>query len=121
MPDGTINTGIGASVKRVEDQRFLTGKGNYTDDINRPDQTYAYMLRSPHAHAKIISIESSNAQSSEGVVAIFEEVDQRRPSALRINIFQFSQAPASLDTWSAQARTRFFCVCWAQEVDLAHL
>ena len=56
MPDGTINTGIGASVKRVEDQRFLTGKGNYTDDINRPDQTYAYMLRSPHAHAKIISI-----------------------------------------------------------------
>lgn len=77
MPDGTINTGIGASVKRVEDQRFLTGKGNYTDDINRPDQTYAYMLRSPHAHAKIISIDSSNAQSSEGVVAIFTGEDMQ--------------------------------------------
>ena len=77
MPDGTINTGIGASVKRVEDQRFLTGKGNYTDDINRPDQTYAYMLRSPHAHAKIISIDSSNAQSSEGVVAIFTGDDMQ--------------------------------------------
>ena len=77
MPDGTINTGIGASVKRVEDQRFLTGKGNYTDDINRPDQTYAYMLRSPHAHAKIISIDSSNAQSSDGVVAIFTGEDMQ--------------------------------------------
>ena len=77
MPDGTISTGIGASVKRVEDQRFLTGKGNYTDDINRPDQTYAYMLRSPHAHAKIISVDSSNAQSSEGVVAIFTGEDMQ--------------------------------------------
>ena len=77
MPDGTISTGIGARVKRVEDQRFLTGKGNYTDDINRPDQTYAYMLRSSHAHAKIISIDSSNAQSSEGVVAIFTGEDMQ--------------------------------------------
>ena len=50
MPDG-INTGIGASVTRVEDYRFLTGQGTYTDDINRPGQAYAYILRSPHAHA----------------------------------------------------------------------
>ena len=77
MPDGTLNTGIGASVKRVEDQRFLTGKGNYTDDINRPDQTYAYMLRSPHAHAKIVTIDSSAAQTSEGVVAIFTGEDMQ--------------------------------------------
>ena len=65
MPDGTINTGIGASVKRVEDQRFLTGKGNYTDDINRPDQTYAYMLRSPHAHARIISVSYTHLRAHE--------------------------------------------------------
>ena len=77
MPDGTLNTGIGASVKRVEDQRFLTGKGNYTDDINRPNQTYAYMLRSPHAHAKIVTIDSSAAQASEGVVAIFTGEDMQ--------------------------------------------
>ncbi len=44
MPDG--NTGIGAAVRRKEDSRFLRGKGNYTDDINRPNQTYAYFLRS---------------------------------------------------------------------------
>ena len=49
MPDD----GIGASVLRKEDFRFLTGRGNYTDDINRPGQTHAVILRSPHAFAKI--------------------------------------------------------------------
>ena len=50
MPDGS-STGIGVSVKRKEDYRFLVGEGNYTDDINRPNQTYSYMLRSSSAHA----------------------------------------------------------------------
>jgi len=44
-------TGIGVSVKRKEDIRFITGKGRYVDDINRPGQAHAYFLRSPHAHA----------------------------------------------------------------------
>ena len=43
--------GIGASVKRKEDRRFLLGKGQYTDDIVLPDQTYAMFVRSPHGHA----------------------------------------------------------------------
>ena len=51
MPDGG-STGIGASVKRKEDYRFLVGEGNYTDDINRPNQTYTYMVRSSSAHAQ---------------------------------------------------------------------
>jgi len=68
-------TGIGASVKRVEDQRFLTGKGNYTDDINRPGQTYAHIVRSPHAHARITSIDTSAAESAPGVVAVFTGKD----------------------------------------------
>ena len=46
-------TGIGAAVRRKEDARFLTGKGQYVDDINRPDQLYACILRSPEAHAPI--------------------------------------------------------------------
>ena len=71
MPDGVVSTGIGAEVKRVEDFRFLTGSGNYTDDINRPNQTYAYMLRSPHAHATINSIDTAAAEAAQGVVAIF--------------------------------------------------
>jgi len=64
-------TGIGAPVKRKEDFRFITGKGNYTDDINRPGQAYAYFLRSPHAHAAIKSIDLSAARSVAGVVDIF--------------------------------------------------
>ena len=46
-------TGIGARVVRKEDMRFITGKGHYTDDINRPGQAHAYFVRSPHAHATI--------------------------------------------------------------------
>ncbi len=63
-------TGIGASPKRKEDQRFITGKGNYTDDINRAGQTHAYFLRSPHAHATILSVDSSAALAMPGVVAV---------------------------------------------------
>ena len=64
-------TAIGASVKRTEDIRFITGKGRYVDDINRPGQAYAYFLRSPHAHATIDRIDASAALKSPGVVAIF--------------------------------------------------
>ena len=49
----SAKTGVGAPVLRKEDFRFITGKGQYTDDINRQDQAYAYFLRSPHAHANI--------------------------------------------------------------------
>jgi carbon-monoxide dehydrogenase large subunit len=64
------STGIGASVRRKEDHRFITGKGRYTDDINRPGQAHAYFLRSPHAHAKIKSLDVGEAKSKPGVVAI---------------------------------------------------
>jgi len=68
-------TGIGASVKRKEDQRFLTGKGNYTHDIDRPNQTYAYILRSPMAHATIKSVGVDAAKAAPGVVAVFTGAD----------------------------------------------
>ncbi|TAD90762.1 MAG: xanthine dehydrogenase family protein molybdopterin-binding subunit [Alphaproteobacteria bacterium] len=66
---------IGASVKRREDLRFLTGKGNYTDDINRPGQLYAYLLRSPMAHAEIVSIDTTAAKAMAGVRAVFTGAD----------------------------------------------
>lgn len=66
---------IGTSVKRKEDKRFLTGKGTYTDDIVLPNMTYAYILRSPHAHAKIKSINVGKAKSHPGVVAVFTGKD----------------------------------------------
>src|SRR5271155_3353683 len=68
-------TGIGAAVRRKEDQRFITGKGHYTDDINRPGQAYAYFIRSPHAHATIKSIDAKAASGIPGVVAIFTGAD----------------------------------------------
>jgi carbon-monoxide dehydrogenase large subunit len=69
------DTGIGASVRRKEDFRFLTGRGTYTDDINRPGQTYAHILRSPHASARIRSVDTGKAKQAPGVVAIFTGAD----------------------------------------------
>jgi aerobic carbon-monoxide dehydrogenase large subunit len=68
---------IGQSPKRVEDKRFTTGKGRYTDDIVLPHMTYAHFLRSPHAHAKIISIDISAALAMEGVVTVFTGQDMK--------------------------------------------
>ena len=66
---------IGRPVERKEDYRFLTGAGQYTDDITLPQQTYACFLRSPHAHATIRSIDTSAARSAPGVLAIFTGKD----------------------------------------------
>ncbi len=68
-------TGIGAPVRRKEDHRFITGAGKYTDDINRPGQTYAFFLRSPHAHAKIKKIDTTAAAKMPGVVGILTGAD----------------------------------------------
>jgi carbon-monoxide dehydrogenase large subunit len=68
-------SGIGAAVRRKEDFRFLTGQGTYTDDINRPGQLYAWMVRSPHAHARITGIDTAEAASAPGVVAVFTGQD----------------------------------------------
>jgi aerobic carbon-monoxide dehydrogenase large subunit len=68
-------TGIGAAVRRKEDHRFITGKGHYTDDINRPGQAYAFFVRSPHAHATIKKIDTAAAARMPGVVAIFTGAD----------------------------------------------
>ena len=60
--------GIGASVVRKEDKRFITGKGRYVDDIKLLGMTYAHFIRSPHAHAKVKSIDSSAAEDRKSVV-----------------------------------------------------
>ncbi len=66
----SAKTGVGAPVLRKEDFRFITGKGQYTDDINRQDQAYAYFLRSPHAHATIKKLDISAAKSAPGVLGV---------------------------------------------------
>jgi len=66
---------IGQSIRRKEDVRFLTGAGQYTDDVTFAHQAIGYFLRSPHAHAKIRSIELTKARAAPGVVAIFTGAD----------------------------------------------
>jgi len=62
--------GIGHSVRRVEDDRFIRGAGNYIDDIHLPGMLYMAILRSPYAHAKLNGIDPSRAQALEGVIAV---------------------------------------------------
>ncbi|MEY2993357.1 MAG: hypothetical protein RL357_292, partial [Pseudomonadota bacterium] len=66
---------IGEAVRRKEDVRFLTGAGNYTDDINVTGQTYAVFVRSPHAHAKIDRVDVAAAEAMPGVVKVFTGAD----------------------------------------------
>ncbi|EPX79430.1 xanthine dehydrogenase family protein molybdopterin-binding subunit [Litoreibacter arenae] len=67
--------GIGASSKRREDLRFLTGRGKYTDDINLQNQTHAYFVRSDVAHGTINSIDTSAAEAMPGVLRVFTAKD----------------------------------------------
>src|SRR6266478_567937 len=73
---------MGASVKRREDPRFITGKGNYTDDLKLPGMTYAAFVRSPHSHAGIRKIDTSKALKHPGVVAVFTGKDMTGVNSL---------------------------------------
>ena len=67
--------GLAQPVRRVEDQRFITGQGRYTDDISLPRQAYGVVLRSPHAHARIRAIDTAAARAMPGVLAVYTVAD----------------------------------------------
>jgi aerobic carbon-monoxide dehydrogenase large subunit len=67
--------GIGQPVPRTEDPVLLRGEGRYTDDLNEPGQAYAWMVRSPHAHGMLKSIDVETAKSMPGVLAIYTAED----------------------------------------------
>src|SRR5687767_14813394 len=67
--------GIGASVRRREDVRLLTGQGRYTDDVNAPGQAHAAFVRSPHAHADLLAIDDAPARAIPGVLGVFTARD----------------------------------------------
>src|SRR5512132_397433 len=73
---------LGASIKRREDPRFITGKGNYTDDLKLAGLTHAFFVRSPHANAKIRKIDTAKASKAPGVVAIFTGKDMTGVNSL---------------------------------------
>jgi carbon-monoxide dehydrogenase large subunit len=66
-----VKFGVGQGVPRWEDPRLLRGGGRYSDDLNRPGQAHGHMLRSPHAHARIVSIDAGAAQAAPGVLAVY--------------------------------------------------
>ena len=75
MSEAANGTGIGQPVRRREDLRLVRGAGRYTADENLPDQVYAVMLRSPHAHARIRSISKDEALKTPGVLAVLTGAD----------------------------------------------
>ncbi len=66
---------VGQSVRRVEDQRLLQGFGRYSDDVTLPRQAYAVVVRSPHAHARILAVDASSAARAPGVLAVLMGAD----------------------------------------------
>ncbi|MGE0152014.1 MAG: xanthine dehydrogenase family protein molybdopterin-binding subunit [Reyranellaceae bacterium] len=67
--------GIGQAIPRFEDSRLLRGRGRFQDDRVLPDQAYAVLLRSPHAHARIVSINADAARAAPGVLAVYTGAD----------------------------------------------
>jgi carbon-monoxide dehydrogenase large subunit len=67
--------GLSQAVRRVEDPRLLEGRGRYTDDVHAPGETHGVLLRSPHAHARILSIDTAPALAVPGVLAAYTAAD----------------------------------------------
>jgi len=69
--DAPTKFGIGQPVRRYEDVRLLTGRGHYQDDNVLPRQAWCIFVRSPHAHARILGIDTDAAKAASGVVAVY--------------------------------------------------
>ena len=67
--------GVGQAVKRLEDQALITGGGRFTDDFKLPNPAHAYILRSPHAHARVLRLDTSKAKAARGVLAVLTGAD----------------------------------------------
>ena len=87
MPLTAQSARIGEPLRRKEDFRLITGSGCFSDDVNLPQQVFAIMVRSPHAHARIVSIDVSAALASPGV---FADILREGEGAVRLNLIQAS-------------------------------
>src|SRR5579864_333518 len=91
---GTVNaateSGIGARLPRIEDERFLRGQGRYADDMAVRNMAFAFVVRSPHGHARILGIDKRAALAAPGVLAVLtgEDVAQDRLAPLQCRWFQ---------------------------------
>lgn len=98
-PDGS-QTGVGAPVRRREDHRLLRGRGEFSDDINLDGQLHAVMVRSPHAHADILSIDTVAALAAPGVIAVLTASDY---DADGIGDLCHGANPAGAEEWQLPA------------------
>ena len=87
------NTGLGAPIRRVEDERMLTGKGRYVDDLSMPGTCHAYVVRSPHAHARIVKIDSSKVSMAPGVVLVLTGEDAAKEDLGDLTCMSFPKLP----------------------------
>jgi carbon-monoxide dehydrogenase large subunit len=99
--------GIGASVVRKEDKRFVTGKGRYVDDVRLHGMTYAHFVRSPHAHARVKNIDAAEALKKPGVIAVLtgrEIVDDKIGNLIcGWMIHSKDGSPMKMGAWPAMA------------------
>src|SRR3954451_22725731 len=91
---GANHAGIGSPVRRKEDLRLVAGQGCYSDDVNLPNQAFAIMVRSPHAHARIRAIDTMAARAMTGVLAVFTGRDTLDDGVKPIPHKAFSYHPA---------------------------
>jgi aerobic carbon-monoxide dehydrogenase large subunit len=100
-------TGIGQPVPRREDLRLVRGGGRYTADENLPGQVYAFMLRSPHAHARIRKIATDKAKAVPGVLAVLTGADVVADGLRPIPHKQWSQHPAEIQLQNSDGSEPF--------------
>src|SRR5262245_57178114 len=104
---------VGAPVKRKEVPRFLTGQGRFTDDIALPNQAHAVVVRSPHAHARILGIDVARARALPGVLLVLTAADVKGeivraiPSFSRTPPFDVAPAPEAEQPALAAERVRY--------------
>lgn len=79
--------GVGRPVRRIEDRRLVSGQGRFTDDATLPRMAHAYVLRSPHAHARILHIEAARAKKAKGVLAVLTAAELERTGVKPIPTF----------------------------------
>ena len=112
--------GIGQPVRRREDHRLLTGRGCYSDDFNFPDQAYAVMVRSPHPHAVIRSIDTSAAGAVPGVLAVLTGRDLLADGLRAIPHSVGTRHPADITLANTDGSPTFVPEHFPMTVDAAH-
>ena len=98
-----MTEGIGAAERRAEDERFLTGRGRYIDDLALPRQAWGCVVRSPHAHAELGAIQTEAALTMPGVCAVYTAADL---AAAGIGAIPCVMAPKNADGSAAAVAPR---------------